>query len=258
MHPIIFEIGPVRIASYGVMLVVGFLTGLTLLKRELVRKGLGAALGDRILMAAMLGGIVGGKLFHLLENPGLVAQDPVGMIFSGYGLAFYGGFIGGAAAVLWTLHRHASLNLQVLDAIAPSLVVGYFFGRGGCQLSGDGCYGVPTDLPFGMAYPNAIVPTLVPVHPTPLYEMLEMAVLFGLLWSLRTRIQMPGILFCIYLILAGAFRFAVEFVRRTPEVALGLTVHQWISLALILFGAVYAAWLHRRVSETALKGQGVP
>ncbi len=258
MHPIIFEIGPIRIASYGVMLAVGFLAGLTLLKREMARKGLDATLGDRMFVAAMLGGIVGGKAFHLLENPDLVATDPVGSIFSGYGLAFYGGFIGGAAAVFWTLHRHGGLNLQVLDAVAPSLAVGYFFGRGGCQLSGDGCYGVSTVLPWGMAYPNGTVPTLVPVHPTPLYEMLEMALLFGLLWSLRTRIRTPGILFCIYLILAGAFRFAVEFVRRTPEVAFGLTVHQWIGLALILFGAVCVVWLHRRASETALKEQGVP
>lgn len=252
MHPIIFEIGPFQIASYGVMLIIGFLVGLFLLNRELARKNLDRTLSDKIFVAAILGGILGSKIFHLLENPNLVVQDPIGMIFSRYGLAFYGGFIGGAATVSLTLYLHGYLNLNIFDAVTPSLTAGYFFGRCGCQLSGDGCYGVPTTLPFGMSYPKGTIPTLLAVHPTPLYEMLGMAILFGVLWNLRTRIQRPGILFCLYLIIAGTARFAVEFLRLTPEIAFGLTIHQWISLALILVGTIYGIWIYNRVLENSL------
>lgn len=245
MPPILFEFGPFHIATYGLMLAIGFLAGLFILRRELVRKGLDGALADRIVMAAMIGGIVGGKLFHILEYPHTFLEDPTGMIFSGYGLAWYGGFLGGTAAVLWTLRRHGALDLSVLDAAAPALTAGYFFGRSGCQLSGDGCYGIPTDLPWGMTYPNGTVPTYIHVHPTPLYEMLQMAVLFALLWTLRKKISPPGLLFTLYLILAALSRFAVEFVRRTPEVALGLSLHQWVSLALIGVGAFLIVRLKR-------------
>lgn len=245
MSPILFEYGPFRIATYGVMLAIGFLAGLFVLRRELVRKGLDTALADRIVMAAMIGGIVGGKLFHILEFSDALLADPIGTIFSGSGLAWYGGFLGGTGAVLWTLRRQDALDFNAIDATAPTLTVGYFFGRGGCQLSGDGCYGIPTDLPWAMTYPLGTVPTHLYVHPTPLYEMLQMVILFAILWSLRKRLHPPGLLFALYLILAAISRFAVEFVRRTPEVALGLTVHQWVSLALIGVGILLIIRLKR-------------
>ena len=249
MHPILFEIGPVRIASYGTMMALGFLVGIFILRRELSRKGIDAAMADRIAIAAMLGGVVGAKVYHLIENFGQTLQDPIGTVFSGTGLAWYGGLAGGTAAVVWTLHRHGCLELRVLDAMAPALVSGYFFGRGGCQLSGDGCYGVPTDLPWGMAYPNGTVPTLAHVHPAPVYEMLEMALVFAIVWRLRTHIRTPGVLFCIYLFMVGAARFVVEYVRLNPEAALGLTMHQWISLGMAIGAPVWAVWLLKRRSE---------
>jgi phosphatidylglycerol---prolipoprotein diacylglyceryl transferase len=235
MSPILFEIGPFRIATYGVMLAIGFLCGLWVLRRELAHRNLDRDLADRIVFAAMIGGIIGGKAFHLMEYPQTFLADPLETVFSGYGLAWYGGFLGGAGAVLWTIRRHNALDWATLDAIAPGLVVGYFFGRGGCELSGDGCYGMPTDLPWGKTYPIGAVPTLEYVHPTPLYEMLQMACIFGLLWALRDRFK-PGILFGLYLILMAVARFCVEFLRRTPEVLWGLTVHQWVSMGLVLVG----------------------
>ncbi|MCZ6635091.1 MAG: prolipoprotein diacylglyceryl transferase [bacterium] len=245
MSPILFEYGPLRIATYGVMLAIGFLAGLFVLRRELVRKGLDNALADHIVMAAMIGGIVGGKLFHVLEFPDALLADPMGTIFSGSGLAWYGGFLGGTGAVFWTLRRHDALDFNTIDAMAPTLAVGYFFGRGGCQLSGDGCYGIPTDVPWAMTYPHGTVPTHLYVHPTPLYEMLQMVILFAILWSLRKRLHPPGLLFALYLILAGLSLFSEEFVRRTPEVALGLTVHQWVSLALMGIGILLIIRLKR-------------
>lgn len=235
MSPILFEFGPIRIATYGVMLAIGFLCGLWVLRRELVHRHIDPNLADRIVFAAMIGGVIGGKAFHLMEYPHTFLADPLGTVFSGYGLAWYGGFLGGSAAVLWTIRRHHALDWATLDAIAPGLVVGYFFGRGGCELSGDGCYGVVTNLPWGKAYPNGAVPTLDHVHPTPMYEMLQMACIFGILWALRDRLK-PGMLFGLYLVLMAIARFSVEFVRRTPEVLWGLTVHQWVSMGLVVVG----------------------
>ena len=235
MSPILFELGPIRIATYGVMLAIGFLCGLWILRRELMHRHLDTHLADRIVFAAMIGGVIGGKAFHLMEYPHTFLADPLGTVFSGYGLAWYGGFLGGSAAVLWTIRRHQALEWVTIDAIAPALVVGYFFGRGGCELSGDGCYGVVTDGPWGKTYPNGAVPTLDHVHPTPMYEMLQMACIFGILWALRDRLK-PGMLFGLYLVLMAVARFVVEFVRRTPEVLWGLTVHQWVSMGLVVVG----------------------
>jgi len=251
MYPILFQIGPIRIATYGLMMATGFLVGMFVLKRELARKGLDLALADRIVLATMVGGVVGAKLFHVLEFPERFIADPIGTVFSGYGLAFYGGMMGATGAVVWTLKRHNALDLRVPDAMAPGLVAGYFFGRGGCQLSGDGCYGVATDLPWGMSYPNGTVPTLERVHPAPVYEMLEMLAVFCVLWMLRTRIRRPGVLFCAYLVLVGVARFAVEFVRRNPSFYLGLTTHQWVSISAVLFGVIFAIWLSRRTHGAA-------
>ena len=249
MSPILFEFGPIRIATYGVMLAVGFLCGLWILRREFGYRNLDRDLADRIVFSVMIGGVIGAKVFHLMEYPQTFWADPLGAVFSGYGLAWYGGFFGAAAVVLWTLRRHGVLDWATLDAIAPALAVGYFFGRGGCELSGDGCYGVPTDVPWGKTYANGAVPTLDHVHPTPIYEMLQMVCIYGILWALRDRLK-PGMLFGLYLILMAVARFSVEFVRRTPEVLLGLTVHQWVSMGLVLVG-VYLIY-HRYTAEDAV------
>ena len=122
------------------------------------------------------------------------------------------------------------------------LALGYAVGRVGCQLSGDGDYGVESDLPWAMAYPDGTVPTTEEVHPTPIYESLAMGLVALVLWQLRGRLA-PGTLFALYLVAAGLERLLVEFIRRNDEVALGLTLAQLVSVALI---AVGAAWLVQR------------
>jgi len=235
MSPILFEYGPLRIGVYGTMLAIALLCASWVLKREFRRRELNPALADSIAFAAMIGGIIGSKIFHVLEYPHTFIADPFGSIFSTLGWAWYGGFLGGAAAVLFTLRRNDALTWPAVDVIAPALVVGYFFGRGGCELSGDGCYGVPTDLPWAQSYPNGIVPTLDPVHPTPIYEMIQMVCIYGILWALRDRLR-PGMVFALYLILMALARFFVEFVRLTPKIFIGLTVHQWVSIGLVITG----------------------
>ncbi len=128
------------------------------------------------------------------------------------------------------------------------LALGYAIGRVGCQLSGDGDYGRPWDGPWAMAYPDATVPTDVPVHPTPIYETLAMGLLALLLWRLRDRLR-PGLLFAAYLLGAGLERFLVEFVRRNEDVAIGLTQAQLLSVAMMLAGGI---WLARAASRSEL------
>ncbi len=131
-------------------------------------------------------------------------------------------------------------NLRLLDLAAPALAIGYAIGRVGCQLSGDGDYGEPWDGPWAMAYPDGTVPTDVPVHPTPIYETVTMGIVAIVLWHLRNRFQ-PGVLFAVYLFLAGLERFLVEFVRRNEPVVAGLTEAQLLSLAMIIVGAFWFA-----------------
>jgi len=132
---------------------------------------------------------------------------------------------------------------MVLDATAPALAVGYAIGRIGCQLAGDGCYGIPTDLPWGMAYPQGVVPPLEKVHPTPVYETLMGLMIFGLLWGMRKRFPQPGLAFCLYLVLAGLAHFLVEFIRRNPKLLWGLSDDQLISLGMMGMGLIWGGKL---------------
>ena len=122
--------------------------------------------------------------------------------------------------------------------LRPGLAIGYAIGRIGCQLSGDGDYGIPWDGPWAMAYPHGTEPTTVTVHPTPIYETIAMGLVAYALWRLRDRLR-PGLLFALYLVLAGAERFLVEFIRRNDDVALGLTQAQLLSVAMMLVGGVW-------------------
>ncbi len=187
-------------------------------------------LAYEMVFAALIGGLLGAKLWFIAENGG--------PLFSGTGLTFYGGLLGGALAVIaWTRYR-GELDLQLTDAVVPSLAAAYAIGRIGCQLAGDGDYGSDWDGPWAMAYPNGTVPIDTPVHPTPIYETLIMGGFALLLWRWRDRWQ-AGTLTAIYLIGAGLERFLIEFIRRNDAVALGLTQPQWVSLAMMAAGTIW-------------------
>lgn len=248
------KIGPFTIASFGLMVALGFLTALFFLKKELERKGIDPELGSSIITAAMVGGIVGAKLYYVFfETPaGMSWGETFGTIFSGAGLTWYGGFVVAAGAIVWLIRRHQAPVLQVADAAGICLAIGYAVGRIGCQLAGDGDYGVPTDLPWGMAYPDGVVPTLEKVHPAPVYETLSNLGIFGILWSTRKRIQIPGLSFCLYLVLTGLARFLVEFIRINQKVLWGLSDAQLISVAMIVVGLVWGGKLLREeLAESA-------
>src|SRR3989440_609454 len=133
---------------------------------------------------------------------GASPHDLVGNVFSGSGLVWYGGAAGGAIGVLLWARRRDWLGLVLLDVASVPLALGYAIGRIGCQVSGDGDYGIASNLPWAMAYPKGTVPTDTRVHPTPVYESLAMGVVAVLLWRWRDRFE-AGTLFAIYLVLAG-------------------------------------------------------
>jgi phosphatidylglycerol:prolipoprotein diacylglycerol transferase len=247
MYPTLLDFGTfgiggfhLRLAvhSYGTFLGLAILTVALLLSRELERKEIDPEIVSSLLLAAIVGGVVGAKLYFVVET----GRFNLATIFSGAGLVWYGGFIGGAAGVLAVIRRARVPFLPTIDAIGPLLLLGYAIARIGCFLAGDGDYGPPSDLPWAMAFPDGVVPTAVRVHPTPLYESAMSLAAFGLLWSVRrTKESMPGWLFGGYLVLSGCERIAAEFWRRSDPCCLGLSTAQVISFALVFLGAFLVA-----------------
>ena len=244
------DLGPITLQTFGLMMGLGFVAAGILASRYLQELGKPADWAYEMVFAALVGGLVGARLWWIAENWDEAQEDFLGSLFSGSGLVWYGGALGGAVAVLLWAWRRGFLGRQVLDVAAPSLAIGYAFGRVGCQLAGDGDYGVAWDGPWAMAYPDGTVPTTEEVHPTPVYEALTMFVVTALLWRWRHRWR-AGTLFAVYLILAGAERFLVEFVRRNDDVLVGLTQPQLLSIAMIAGGAAFLAVLRREADAPA-------
>lgn len=237
MRPVLFDIGPLEVHSWGVLAAIAFGVAWLVLKRELDRLSEQGDAAASIVAAAAVGGIVGARVYWFFEHLGDASLTDS---FSGAGFTWYGGVIGGAAAVLLVAHRQRVPLDVLLAAAAPALALGYGVGRIACQLAGDGTYGVPSDLPWAMSYPHGEVPTTQHVHPTPVYETLASLVIFAVLWRLRTRMA-PVRLFALYLVLAGVERFLIEFIRLNKEVALGLTQPQLFAVAMILGGVIVLA-----------------
>ena len=240
MEPTI-ELGPLTLQTFGICFALGFLASGALIARRLRELGRPPDWAYEVVFAALVGGLVGSRLDYLLQNLDRVQDDLIGSLFSGSGLVWFGGVVGGAAGVLIWARIRGWLGLSLLDLCAPALALGYAIGRVGCQVSGDGDYGIESDLPWAMAYPDGTVATTEEVHPTPIYETVAMGFAALVLWHLRDRFR-PGTLFAIYLVIAGIERLLVELVRRNEAVLAGLTTAQLISVALIAAGA---AWLGR-------------
>lgn len=232
MIPDLFSIGPFTLHSFGLMMALGFVAAGYFLSRAMVHEGYDGGHAWEILIGAAVGGVLGAKVDFVIQN------GSEGGFFSGSGLVWYGGVIGGAIGVIAvTAWRKIPIG-RLANLAGPGLAIGYAIGRIGCQLSGDGDYGRPTSLPWGMSYPEGEVPTTEIVHPTPVYETAAMLVVFFVLWRLRGRFQRPWQLFGVWALLAGAERFLVEFVRRNQDVAIGLTAAQLFSVGLMAIGAV--------------------
>jgi phosphatidylglycerol---prolipoprotein diacylglyceryl transferase len=232
------DLGPIQLQTFGICFGLGFLAAAAVLARRLRELGKPPDWSYEVIFAGLLAGLVGSRVDYLVQNWDEVSGDLLGNVFSGSGLVWFGGVAGGAVAVLLWARWRGWLSLELLDTTAVPLALGYAVGRVGCQLSGDGDYGVESELPWAMAYPDGTVSTNQEVHPTPIYETLAMGLVVLLLWRLRDRFR-PGILFALYLVLSGLERLLVEFVRRNDEVLAGLTLPQLVSLALIAGGTAF-------------------
>jgi phosphatidylglycerol:prolipoprotein diacylglycerol transferase len=239
------QIGPLELKTFGLMFALGFLAAGAVIARRFEELGKPVDWAYEMTFSALLGGLVGARVYYLVQHWSDVHDDLLGNIFSGSGLVWYGGAIGGALAVFAWAWWRGFLSLVLLDLAAVPLALGYAIGRVGCQLSGDGDYGRGSDLPWAMSYPDGTVPTDEQVHPTPVYETLAMGLIAWLLWQWRDRFR-PGVLFAMYLVLSGLERFLVEFVRRNEETVAGLTTPQVESIVLMLVGSVWIAVVSRQ------------
>jgi phosphatidylglycerol---prolipoprotein diacylglyceryl transferase len=239
------HLGPLTLKTFGIMFALGFLGAAAVCGRRFKELGKPADWAYELIFSGLVGGVVGARAYYLVQNWDSVKDDFFGNLFSGSGLVWYGGVLGGALAVCIWAWRRGFLGLVLLDVAATPLALGYAIGRIGCQLSGDGDYGTPSDLPWAMSYPDGTVPTTDRVQPTPVYESVSMALVAWLLWSLRDRLA-PGLLFALYLVLSGLERFLVEFVRRNHEALLGLTGPQIESLVAMVVGLAWIGLASRR------------
>jgi len=236
MYPVLFHSGGFTLYSYGVFVVLAILAGGFAAFRLLKRLGLDPGLAIELSGAAALGGFAGARLYWLVEHWSEVRGNVLHHAIAGAGFTWYGGLLGGAAAVIavaW--FRKPPLGV-VANVMAPAVALGYAVGRIACQLAGDGTYGRPSDLPWAMSYPRGMMPTTVRVQPTPVYETLSMFVIFLILYRLARRPQPGWYVFAWFLVLSGVERFAIEFLRRNPVLAAGLTSPQWFALASIATG----------------------
>jgi phosphatidylglycerol---prolipoprotein diacylglyceryl transferase len=236
------HLGPLTIQTFGICFALGFLAAGALLARRFAELSKPPDWAYEMIFAGLVGGLVGSRVDYLLQNWSSVSGDLLGSIFSGSGLVWFGGFVGGALGVLLWARWRGFLGAQLFDLAAPGLAIGYAIGRVGCQLSGDGDYGKATGAPWGMAYPEGTRKTLEEVQPTPVFETVAMGLVALLLWQLRDRVR-PWGLFGLYLVLAGGERLLIEFIRRNESVVIGLTQPQLISLAMMAAGAVLLARL---------------
>ena len=193
------------------------------------------------MFAALLGGVIGARGYYVIQNYGEVKHDLLGehLLRRRAGLVRRRRSVARSAVFAWMRWRDA-LELRMLDMCATALALGYAIGRIGCQVSGDGDYGIRSSLPWAMGYPHGTLPTPpgVRVQPTPIYETVTMCLLAYLLWHLRDRVR-PGVVFALYLVGSGLERFLVEFIRRNKEVFAGLTAPQLESLVLLAIGLVW-------------------
>jgi phosphatidylglycerol:prolipoprotein diacylglycerol transferase len=252
VYPFIIHLGPLEITGFGLMMLVGFLTASWLVQLELRRRGLREEYASDITLAAVVGGIVGAKLWYVF-----LTGDPAAL-FSRGGLVWYGGFIGGTVAVTLNGMRLKVPTAFTAQLVAPALAAAYGLGRIGCFLVNDD-YGGPTSLPWGMKFPQGLPPSTVAnlrafhvalpadmdptlvlaVHPTQLYESALMIAAFMVLWAWRTRAKGTGWLFGLYLVFAGTERFIIEVLRAKDDRFLGpFTLAQLTSVILIVAGLI--------------------
>ena len=250
---------------------LGFIAADLVIAADCPRRGIDPEYATAVVLWGALGGIIGARLYDVLDNWRLYMADPITIVWSGSGFVWFGGFIGGVTAAYFVARYYKVSVGATADMCGPALAIGQALGRIGCHLSGDGDWGAPSTLPWAVAYPKAIVgwgpQTVLKLGPltatwcrgfSPASECIRRPFtrpfstrrVFLILWSMRRRAGIEGRIFCLYLVLVGACRFMVEFLRINPRVLWGLSEAQLIALvmvvtgvvALYLTGGVFSGW----------------
>lgn len=278
MYPILFQWGPIRIGSYGVLLATAFAAAINLLLHQFRRNGQPPELAWDIALLAMIGGLIGSKTLFILEHFGDFLGNPFHYVFNSAGFSVIGGYALAVALCWWRLRRAGAPFLFFADLTAPSMAVGYAIGRLGCIAAGDGCYGIPSKLPWAMTFPNGLVPTLalqnqqlmrlwqqqypgepvpidIPVHPAPLYESLSASLLVALLLSMTPGRPWTGRRLLVFLGWFGASRFLVEFIRLNPVLGWGLSSDQFLAIGMVL-GAIALWMVLPRTATVVVRSEG--
>jgi phosphatidylglycerol---prolipoprotein diacylglyceryl transferase len=272
------HLGPITLPTFGLMVATAMLVAYFVLRADLHRRGI-AAEAETLVAFPALAGMIGAKLYHALQSPRDLWADPRGQLLTSYGFAWFGGLLGGVAAFVWLGRKFRIPLLLLFDVASPAAALGYGIGRIGCLLSGDGDYGIPTSLPWGMSFPDGVVPTTARVHPTPIYELIAAILIAWWLWRLGAPHASqppangkrksahsssgsaayrapdppgaPGLVFAAYLVSTGVARFLVEFIRINPRSFLGMTNAQAASLASVVLGVALAVRVRAHSRPTA-------
>jgi phosphatidylglycerol---prolipoprotein diacylglyceryl transferase len=243
MIPIFFKIGSIPVTSYGCMLALGFICAYFLLEYEFRRRGIPEEFASTEILLGLIGAFIGARLFHLLDHPGSLSGTNLISLIRNMGSSWYGGLVFASAFILYAGYRRKISLTALMDASAPAIAIGYGFGRIGCFLSGDGCYGEPCSrlglnwpAPLCMSFPNGSTPTADIVLNTPIIEAGGALITFIVLMVLRDRLKKPAALFGVFLIIHGIMRFAIEIVRINPSVGFSMSQAQWISFLIVAAG----------------------
>ncbi len=243
----LLDVGPVTLSTFRLLHLIALLLGALLLRQRLARLSpVHARLWPALAGGAALGGILGARLWGVLES-----GDVDGWIRRPFGLDAGGSWLGGVAGAallaiaVWRLHSSRPPLLEVADAAAPCAALGLAVARLGCFFSGDSCHGLPSNLPWAIAYPHGLSPTGVTVHPTELYEGIVAGALALTLVRFRGRTPAPGRLVSLFLTVSGLARLLVEELRGHPLVAFGLTSAQFASALFLVVGAIGLLLIHR-------------
>ena len=238
MYPILVKLGTFELRTYGVIVVLSFLLGLWLSTREAKRKGLDPALVQDFAFYALLGGIVGARIYFVVfSNPAYFLQKPWEIVAVWHGgIGIIGALLGGLLTALWYCRRKNLSFWRLADTLAPGVALGQAAGVIACLLNGDS-YGKSTDLAWAITYtdPRAMAPLNVPLHPVEIYEMAAYALVFLLVWQTRNKYKVDGFAFLTYLAGYGAARLSVEFFRGNPAIfAWGIPAAQVFGVLLVL------------------------
>ena len=241
-----------NVPTFGLMLWLACVAAAFVMDRGFKRAGLDGDAVGMVAIAAVLG-IVGAKLWHVIDTPVEFQEQGWRVLWDTAGFAWFGGLLFGISALVFQGWWAKIGGLRTLDLAAPAAAIGYGIGRIGCFLSGDGCYGIPTNLPWAMSFPRGIEPTFVPVHPTPLYELGAGLLIGWWLWRRGGKPHGTGAIVGEYLVLSGLARFLVEFVRRNPKIVWGLSNAQLASAGSVVAGIVLIWWAATRTVTEPVK-----